>query len=206
MGAANPILDRLYSMKGGPQACRDIYADWAGDYDRDTVGFGYVGPAVAADKLASMVDGAAEVLDAGCGTGLAGVELAARGVRTIDGLDVSSDMLDVARGKGVYRDLATADMTARLGVADDRYDGVICVGVFTNGHVGPAAFDELVRVTKPGGMIVATVHENVWATEGYARRLEALAHRGAVRIREAAVAPYHEKEGYKCRLCVLEAV
>tara|TARA_R110002020_G_scaffold15143_29_gene53894 strand:- start:757 stop:1380 length:624 start_codon:yes stop_codon:yes gene_type:complete len=200
------ILDRLYAMEGGPEVCRDIYADWAKNYDSDTVdGMGYVGPALVAEALFERVSPAARILDAGCGTGLAGEQLAARGFLRVDGIDVSPDMLRVARGKNVYRSLREADLTAPIDLPDNSYDGAVCVGVFTNGHVGPAAFDELARVVRPGGTIVATVHENVWQAEGYPAHLEALAESGAATVIAAAVAPYHLKENYSCRLCVLEA-
>ena len=98
----NPILERIYNLDGGPEETRDAYKDWAKSYDEDTVeGMGYVAPAVAADKVKSLVKPDAVILDAGCGTGLAGVELAERGFKTIDGMDLSPEMLDVAREKGV---------------------------------------------------------------------------------------------------------
>ncbi|MDQ0315303.1 class I SAM-dependent DNA methyltransferase [Amorphus orientalis] len=205
MGDNSSILDRVYSMEGGPDACRDIYADWAGQYDQDTVGFGYVGPALVAETLAKVADTSTRILDAGCGTGLAGAELAKQGFTRIDGIDVSPEMLEEARGKGVYGELAEADMTRRFPLEDDAYDGAVCVGVFTNGHVGPDAIREIARVVKPGGMIVATVHENVWDKEGYAGELKKMEADGVLKVHETPVAPYHLKEGYECRLCVLEA-
>lgn len=207
MNADDSILDRLYSMDGGPEICRDIYSDWAKDYDRDTVdGMGYVGPALVAEALLERVPTGARVLDAGCGTGLAGAELAARGFTHIDGIDVSPDMLKVADDKNVYRSLAEADMTAPLTLQDDAYDAAVCVGVFTNGHVGPEALDELARVVRPDGTIVVTVHENVWSRDGYPDHIEALQKSGTAKLVSAAVAPYHLKEQYSCRLCVLKPV
>ena len=45
------------------------------------------------------------IVDAGCGTGLIGVELARHGYRTIDGVDLSPAMVERARQRNVYRDL-----------------------------------------------------------------------------------------------------
>jgi predicted TPR repeat methyltransferase len=53
-------------------------------------------------------DGAASVLDLGCGTGLMGQQLARSG-RSIDGVDLSPRMLDHARAKEGYRDLHAGD-------------------------------------------------------------------------------------------------
>jgi predicted TPR repeat methyltransferase len=206
MDTANPILRRLYTMDGGAEECRDIYRDWARAYDQDTVGgMGYVGPALAAETLAPLLPAGAVVLDAGCGTGLAGAELARLGVTTIDGIDISSEMLAEAAAKGVYRTLDEADLTQPLTIPSDAYDGVICVGVFTNGHVGPSAIAELARVAKPGAPLVFTVHEHAWDAEGYAASIAELAAAGITRTVRITEAPYHMKEGFSCRLCVLEA-
>lgn len=91
-------------------------------------------------------------------------------------------------------------MTGPLSYESDAYDGVICVGTFTHAHVGPKGFDELVRITRPGGVIVATVHEDVWP-DGYQAHFDALEEADKVTVKEAEEADYHLN---KCRLCVLE--
>lgn len=204
MGAIskNPILNKVYTMDGGPEDCVDVYKDWAKTYEQDTVGdMGYVAPSIVAEKLAEVVEPGAIVLDAGCGTGLTGRELRQRGLETIDGMDISPDMLDLAREKGAYRDLRIQDMTGPLDYATDAYDAVTCVGTFTHAHVGPKGFDELIRITKANGPIVATVHEDVWP-DGYEDHFAALERGGAAVVKSVEVAPYHL---HQCRLCVLEA-
>jgi len=52
----------------------------------------------------------------------------------------------------------------------------------TEGHVGPEAFDEFVRVTKAGGVIVSTIRESVWQVKGYESKVNGLADEGRVRI------------------------
>jgi len=201
----SPVLDRIYKLSGDPEECRDAYKDWAKTYDADTVdGLGYVGPAKAADKLAALgLDRAARVLDAGCGTGLAGVELKARGFTQVDGMDLSPEMLALAREKDAYSDLREADMTQKLPYEDDAYDAIVCVGTFTHAHVGPKGFEELLRITKRGGPVVATVHEDVWDADDYAGYLKGLEARGVARLQEADETDYHVN---KCRMVVLETL
>lgn len=206
MDIKNPILKKVYALDGDAQKTRQAYADWAASYDQDTLeGMGYVAPVLSAEALAQRVAANAEVLDAGCGTGLAGEELKKHGVEIVDGIDLSREMLDVAGEKSIYRNLAEADMTQPLDIPDNAYDGVLSVGVFTSGHVGPEAIGELARITRPGAPMVITVHEHVWDKHAYGDRIAGLEDSGVLSIEEIVTAPYHEKEGYTCKLCVLRA-
>jgi ubiquinone/menaquinone biosynthesis C-methylase UbiE len=203
MKSENPVLNKIYNLSGEPEECVDAYKDWAKTYDQDTVeGMNYVAPRVAARRVSELVGANATLLDAGCGTGLAGVELASLGFSTIDGMDISPDMLDEARKKGLYRTLQVEDMTQALSYADGTYDAVVCVGTFTHAHVGPKGFDELVRITQSGGPIVATVHEDVWP-DGYEDHFKALEDAGRAKVTSITQEDYHV---HKCKLVALEAV
>ncbi|KAF5019861.1 hypothetical protein F66182_8140 [Fusarium sp. NRRL 66182] len=154
------------------------YDEWAKTYNQDVEREEYVAPQLAADELAKYVGSHmadARILDAGCGTGLVGECLAKHGAKQLDdGLDLSPGMLQVAERTGVYNSLNVANLAERLKVSCQFYDAVICVGTMTEGHLGPEAFDELVRVTKPGGFIISTVRESVWETKGYKDKVDAL--------------------------------
>jgi ubiquinone/menaquinone biosynthesis C-methylase UbiE len=52
----------------------------------------------------------------------------------------------------------------------------------TEGHVGPEAFNEFVRVTKPGGIIVSTIRESVWKPKGYEEKVDGLVEDGKVKF------------------------
>ncbi|WP_029057642.1 class I SAM-dependent DNA methyltransferase [Stappia stellulata] len=208
MEPENPLLKRAYALDGNAREIRALYRDWAGSYEADTIeGMGYVAPHQAAKALSEKLDTDALVLDAGCGTGLVGEALTRHDIAglVIDGLDLSPGMLEQAAEKNVYRKLSEADLTKPLDMPADSYDGVVSVGVFTSGHVGPQAMDELARVARPGAPVIVTVHEKVWGPDGYADHLKAMEAKGRVRVRDIRDAAYHEKEGYTCKLCVLEA-
>ena len=203
MDPNHPMLQRVYHLNGTAEA-ESVYDEWAATFDADTIdGMGYVAPGHVAERLAELVPADSTVLDAGCGTGQGGAELAARGFTTIDGIDLSQGMLDQAHAKGCYRDLRKADLTARLPYDDNTYDATICVGTFTEGHVGPDALDELVRVTRDH--LVLTVQGRTWEALGYRARLDALTSTGAARLIEADERPYHLAEGITCRRVVLQA-
>jgi SAM-dependent methyltransferase len=62
--------------------------------------------------------------DLGCGTGRTGEWLRGKGVPAIDGVDLTPEMLAVARGRGAHDSLAEADVVA-TGLPDGGYDLVI---------------------------------------------------------------------------------
>ncbi|KAK7494913.1 hypothetical protein BaRGS_00013792 [Batillaria attramentaria] len=77
------------------------------------------------------------------------------GFRTIDALDPSYDSLELAKQKGVYRNLFNVAITGeKLGIPQDSYDVVVLVGVAGPKHLPLEAFNEMIRLVKPGGYIV----------------------------------------------------
>ena len=80
------------------------------------------------------------------------------------GLDLSSDMLQVAHAKHVYRQLLEADLNCLDSTVhlDASYDVGVCVGVFTPNHCGVPALTELLRVVKRGGLVFMTLRDDFW--------------------------------------------
>lgn len=204
MSKRSDIHDRVLNASS-LQDIEDAYRDWAGDYDQDLVeGSGYVAPRQCATTLRELLpDTGAAVLDAGCGTGLVGHYLAEAGVQTIDGLDYSKDMLDVAATKGCYRELMQADLNGPLAIESDRYDATVCVGTFTTGHVGPAALFELIRVTAENGALCFTVRDGFWQESRFTRVIDEAARRGMAEVVSSTEVPYIEKEGSTCHQVVM---
>jgi len=184
---------------------KDMYKGWASDYEKDVLdGMGYVAPREAAKAFSKILDNTnARVLDAGCGTGLVGKELRNLGYKSMDGMDISPDMLKAAAGKNVYGQLMEGDLTAGLDIANDTYDGTICVGTFTHGHVGPDGLGELIRITRTGGPITFTVNDGVYDEEKYDEALETLEKEGRVKVESKKRADYLPDEDVGCRLITL---
>jgi SAM-dependent methyltransferase len=142
-------LEEAYQING-PDEARRMYGDWAPTYDAGFgAAWGYIAPREIAAILKGEVGADAEILDIGAGTGLVAEHL--RGL-TVDALDITPEMLDIARPKGLYRSLVLGDLTKTLEIPDECYDAVISCGTFTHGHVGPECFPELLRVSKPGAV------------------------------------------------------
>ncbi len=153
------------------------YDAWADSYEDEMRRAGYRHPAIGVALLARHLErGAAPVLDAGCGTGLAGEWLGLLGWPRVEGLDISEGMLARARAKGVYAGFTRAALGTPLPWADGHFAGVISTGVFTTGHVGPEGLPELIRITRHGGVLVLTVKLPLWQ-EGFEAALRGAAGR-----------------------------
>ena len=167
-------LQSAYAAKDGQEAA-ELYDSWAEDYERRVSSWGYITPAVAAWFLGRYVapeDGT--VLDAGAGTGLMGLVLAPLGYRDLIGIDVSGDMLEYAREKGVYRELRQMELGGLLDLPSDAFAAVVAAGVFAAGHAPPESFEDLIRITKRGGYVIFSVRTDVYLEGGFKEKQEAL--------------------------------
>lgn len=160
-------LDRVYAA-ATPDELADAYAAWAATYDRGTAELGYCLPFLIPGWLARHLPaGAGPVLDAGCGTGLTGPCLRALGYDAVEGLDMSPDMLAIARSRGAYGVLKQGMLGETLPWPDDHFAAFVSAGVFTAGHAPAAGLRELVRITRPGGLAVFTVRDVLLDTAGF---------------------------------------
>ena len=147
----------------------ELYANWASDYENDFASsMDYILPNQVAQIFLKM-GGKGPVLDVGAGTGLGGVALANLGISPIDAMDLSDAMLNEASKKKVYRHFFTADITQPIKTKNS-YQGIISSGTFTHGHVGPSAFDELLRIAQPGGLFVFTIHNKLYKKAGFDKK------------------------------------
>lgn len=144
-------LDNAYEIDG-PDEARALYGKWADTYDDSFgAGWGYIAPREIAAIYRRAMQDDTPLLDIGAGTGLVAEHLTDL---PIDALDITEEMLEVARRKDIYRRLINADLTKPLDMEDASYGGVISCGTFTHGHVGPECLPELLRITRPGALFV----------------------------------------------------
>ena len=159
-------LQWIYASRGEEQL-RDRYDVWAADYDADLDDLRWTAPQAGAERCHHFSQLGAEILDAGCGTGLVGASLTALGHSMIVGFDLSPGMLERSEARGVYCELHQGSLLDRLPFDDARFGSVVSVGVFTLGHVEGSAFAELARVTSPGGHVSITIRDDAVGHLGY---------------------------------------
>jgi len=179
---AAKLLERAYGLENDEQS-RALYRDWAETYDQTMLeGLDYRSPVTVANLLADhMANRQGAVLDVGCGTGLAGQNLADHGFAVIDGLDYSPEMMRVAARRRVYRNFIEADLHATLALPSASYDGAVGCGIFTHGHVDARCLAGLFRLLKPGAPFAFTVKLEVFEPLGFKDTLASLVANGCIR-------------------------
>ena len=137
----------------------DLFNTYAGSFDRHlTEELQYAVPASLTALIAGLgvaADASRRVVDLGCGTGLAGVEL--RGyARTLIGSDLSARMIARARHRAIYDELQCEDLTATL-AREREVDLIVAADVFI--YVGPleATFAACATALRPGGLLAFSV-------------------------------------------------
>ena len=165
----------IYKLKTTDEVMK-YYDEW-GDkdkYNKDMVDWNYTGPKETVEifnkyqKNKNIL-----IFDAGCGTGLVGIELKKYGFENFHGADLSQTLLDTVPDN-LYQKLEKVDLNQKIISDDNYYDAVMCVGTFTFGHVKPNALDEFVRITKSGGLICFTINEGIHEEYGFDKKIENL--------------------------------
>ena len=184
-----------------------VYKEWAPAYDHDNDNLlGTVSQPLSVQIFQEYIkDKSLRIIDVGCGTGLVGVELEKGGFSNFDGIDISQEMIDIAKQRG-YSKLFIGSLNDSLPCENNEYDAALCVGVFTHGHVGSDCLDELVRIVKPGGIICFTVNEGVYDSYGFDLKIKSLESTNIWKILEIRKSDYMTKKNIKGIYCVVKVI
>ena len=123
----------------------------------------------------------AALFDIGHGTGLLGKLLSAEGFTNIEGADASSSFVETASASGWYRNCS--EIWFGKGVENlpeyllEKFDVVMASGVFLDGHIPAAGFDDAHAMTKSGGYFVTSIRRSYYEIgeeHGYKDKLDEL--------------------------------
>jgi len=184
-----------------------VYKEWAPAYDHDNDNLlGTVSQPLSVQIFQEDIkDKSLRIIDVGCGTGLVGVELEKGGFSNFDGIDISQEMIDIAKQRG-YSKLFIGSLNDSLPCENNEYDAALCVGVFTHGHVSSDRLDELIRIVKPGGIICFTVNEGVYDSYGFDSKIKNLESTNIWKILEIRKNDYMTKKNIKGIYCVVKVI
>lgn len=197
------FLDKAYGLDTAA-GTRDFYDQWSKTYEHEVGEAGYATPKRLARALAKFVRKDATILDFGCGTGLSGLALKAQGFTTIDGVDVSEEMLQGAREKGIYRALSRIDPTETFQLQEQAYDAIIACGVIGSGAAPLSVFDSLMSLLKAGDYIAFSFNDHTLEDRSFEARVNDYIDGGSARLLLREYGPHLPGIGMKSMVYVME--
>ena len=197
----------IYKLKTTEEIMK-YYDEWGTNnkYDKDMVEWDYTGPKETVDTFKKYANNKEiKIYDAGCGTGLVGVELKKNSYTNFDGVDLSQKLLDLVPN-GLYQNLSKADLNKPLNISDNEYDAILCVGTFTFGHVKPQALDEFIRITKNKGLICFTINEGIYEEYGFDKKINELTEKNLWKKKEFFKSNYISSKDVNAWLGLYEVI
>ncbi len=171
--AGQELLENAYKLHT-PDDNVAYYKAFAPTYDSEfATQLGWHTPKVIAACYHAQADGNVPIADIGCGTGYVAAELGMPR-ESIDGMDISPDMLSVAKAKNLYRNLYDVDLTGSLEKISNNYGAVLSAGTFTHGHVGPEPLKDLLKIARSGGLFIIGVNQTHFEKRNFSSVLDAL--------------------------------
>ena len=165
------ILDKVY--KDEYKNPKDLYREWADTYDNELAQNEYITPIRTAKALATFAsEKSTPILDFGCGTGLSAEALISCGFSSIDGIDISSEMIEIARGKSIYRKLECFNPDKGIPVKQNEYSIITAIGVISVGAAPITIFDQVFDLLPQNGLFAFSCNEHSLMNPEYSLKVE----------------------------------
>lgn len=176
------FLGNAYAARDAAQT-RELYDDWSASYEAEVGENGYVTPNRCAEALAKYArDQMQPVLDFGCGTGLSGLALKLAGFATIDGFDLSEEMLAQAKAKRLYRSLQLIEAGAPLPFEKGTYPAIAAIGVIGAGAAPISLLNTLLKALDRDGLLVFSLNDHTLKDRGSEGQINEWTDCGAARL------------------------
>lgn len=139
---------------------RETFDHFAEDFDKQLLeDLEYRAPKLIHALFQEVSPGSAtnlDILDAGCGTGLSGIDFKAY-AGSLTGVDLSPEMLKLAKARGLYDTLHEGELAAFMRANPGRFDLVVAADVFC--YIGDLAesLEAALATLKPGGLLLFSV-------------------------------------------------
>ncbi len=196
-------LDKIYSADSAD--LRPFYAQWAQSYDQEVGENGYVTPLRIAEALARHVkDLSIPILDYGCGTGVSGQAFQKAGFLTIDGVDISAEMLEVAAQKKIYRRLEVFAPESGPNVKLGAYQIIAAVGVIGAGAAPLAVLTKIMALLAPKGLFVFSFNDHTLEDPAYDGLVEDYVNEGQAVLHLKEYGDHLPKQKINSNIYILE--
>ena len=156
---SNNFLEKIYKSNSKTSS-KELYDRWAPYYDNELTENQYVTPFRCAKILSDLINNKKiKILDVGCGTGLSGFSLRKFGFNTLDGLDLSEEMLKIAAEKKIYKNLFNIDLN-NLSNFKKKYDAIIAAGVISPAHANPDTILNSYSILYKKGLMIFSINDH----------------------------------------------
>jgi len=147
--------------RGSDAYVTETFDRFAATFDQNLANLGYRAPELVTAALVEVMGERPAldcVLDAGCGTGLCGVRLRPLARRLV-GVDLSSGMIEGARAKGHYDELAVGELVTFMRGHRAAFDAVVSADTFVYFGALEDAFTAAAQCLKRPGHLVMTLEQ-----------------------------------------------
>lgn len=169
---ANAVISEDKIDRANDHYLQNIFDVFAPDFERVLASLDYQTPQQINNVLAQIYgedsNPKLKVLDAGCGTGLCGAYLKKyAGLFSLSGVDLSKEMLKIAKQKKLYNHLYCQELNVFLARKKKAYDLIVSADVFTYFGKLDSLFKNLFFSLKKSGRIVFSITANEQNAKDY---------------------------------------
>ena len=152
---------------GNETLTEKYYDDWALSYDQTLQKWNYKAPLKAVNVISLLKKNINSNLDLACGTGMFAARLKKHYPNiTIDGCDISSQSLKIAKKKQLYRKLIKQSFEKKINITK-KYDSVSMIGSMTYCKKPKTLFSLILSYLKKDGIFIFTHRIDLWEKQNF---------------------------------------
>ena len=152
---------------GNETLTEKYYDDWALSYDQTLKKWNYKAPLKAVNVISLLKENIKSNLDLACGTGMFAARLKKNYPNiTIDGCDISSQSLKIAKKKQLYRKLIKQSFEKKINITK-KYDSVSMIGSMTYCKKPKTLFSLILSYLKKDGIFIFTHRIDLWEKQNF---------------------------------------
>ena len=152
---------------GNETLTEKYYDEWALSYDQTIKKWNYKAPLKAVNVMNLLKTNINSNLDLACGTGMFAAKLIKNYPNiTIDGCDISSQSLKIARKKKLYRKLIKQSFEKKINISK-KYDSVSMIGSMTYCKKPKKLLSLIFDYLKKNGIFIFTHRIDLWEKQNF---------------------------------------
>ena len=152
---------------GNETLTEKYYDEWALSYDQTLKKWNYKAPSKAVNVMTLLKENINYNLDLACGTGMFAAKLKKNYPNiTIDGCDISSQSIKIAKKKKLYRKLIKQSFEKKINISK-KYDSVSMIGSMTYCKKPKTLFSLVFNYLKKDGIFIFTHRIDLWEKQNF---------------------------------------